>query len=121
MRFATPLLFLGTSLSLVGCVPQYYVSIKPAGSAARWENGLELVAAQVDSVEADMAVAAMAGNYLEFDVTVRNRSSRAVLVAPEQFYLEASFPPSASPNTPAPTGAVRVPAVNPEDAILKLQ
>ncbi|WP_162910480.1 hypothetical protein [Hymenobacter oligotrophus] len=94
--------------------------LKPASGATRWENGLELVGAHADSLEASLAAAATAGNYLEFAVTVRNRSARPIVVAPEEFYLEANFAAPATAGA-APVGPLRVPAVNPEESIRMLQ
>ncbi|UYZ59607.1 hypothetical protein [Hymenobacter latericus] len=121
MRLSTPLLLLGACLQLGGCVPQYHIALKPASNATRWEGGLEMVSDEADSVEVSMAAASTAGNFLEFDVTLRNRSARAVVVAPEQFYLLASFPPAATPNAAAAVGPVRVPAIDPEETIRQLQ
>ncbi|KAA9327162.1 hypothetical protein F0P96_18165 [Hymenobacter busanensis] len=94
-------------------MPSYYVHVKPAGGATRWEDGLELVTTEADSLEVRMGVAATAGEFLEFDVAVRNRSSRPVLVAPEQFYLLAYYPDFPSPK--------QLPATNPETTIETLQ
>ncbi|WP_400190304.1 hypothetical protein [Hymenobacter sp. B81] len=103
----------GSALWLTACSPSYYVLVKPSSGAARWEDGLEVVAAEVDSVDVRLGVASTQGPWLEFAVTVRNRSLRPVLVAPETFYYDAYTAGNPSP--------LRVTASNPEEAIQALQ
>lgn len=104
-------------LSLAGCMPSYHVMLKPSAAATRWENGKQMLLATADSVEALMGVASVSERWVEFDVTVRNRSRRPVLVAPEEFFVLADYP--ATKNTAATQA--RIGAENPELALQSLQ
>lgn len=101
---------------LAGCMPSYYIRLQPSGTVSRWEEGHPLVAAAADSVETLVGVASTVNQWVDFDVTVRNTSSRPVLVAPEQFYALVDFP--ATKTTAALH--VRVPAEDPEQALQTL-
>ncbi|MCC3159546.1 hypothetical protein LJ737_20055 [Hymenobacter sp. 15J16-1T3B] len=112
--FATLLPAGALLLSLGACSTSHYVLVKPAAGNSQWQDGLQMVAANNDSVDVRLGVASTAGPWLEFDVTVHNRSRRPVRVAPEAFYLDAY---SATPGI----GALRVQAENPEQNIQALQ
>jgi hypothetical protein len=121
MKLFTPPAFLSALLTggalllaLGSCSTSYYVMVKPTEGSGRWQDGLEVVAAQHDSVDVRLGVVSTSGPWLEFDVTVQNRSRRPVLVAPETFYLDAY---SATPGM----GPLRVQAENPEQTIQTLQ
>ena len=101
-------------LSLGACSTSHYVLVKPATGGGQWQDGMEVVATKKDSLDVRMGVVSTTGAWLEFDVLVQNRSRRAVLVAPETFYLDAY------PSKPG-IGALRVQAENPEQNIQALQ
>lgn len=101
-------------LGLGACSSSHYVLVKPAAGGSQWQDGLEVVAVKKDSVDVRLGIVSTTGPWLEFDVTVQNRSRRPVLVAPETFYLDAY------PSTPG-VGALRVQAENPQQNIQALQ
>jgi hypothetical protein len=102
------------ALLLGACSTSHYVLVKPAVGGGQWQDGMEMVAARQDSLDVRLGVVSTSGPWLEFDVTVQNRSRRPVLVAPEAFYLDAI------PATPG-VGALRVQSENPEQNIQALQ
>lgn len=98
-------------------MPSYHMVLKPSAGATRWDAGKEMVLAVADSLEASMGVASTVGNWVEFDVTVRNRSTRPVLVAPEQFFVLVDFPVTKS----TAAAQLHISAENPELALQNLQ
>ncbi|GAB3838543.1 hypothetical protein GCM10028821_40370 [Hymenobacter jeollabukensis] len=101
-------------LGLGACSTAHYVLVKPATGAGQWQDGMEVVAAKQDSLDVRLGVVSTSGPWLEFDVTLQNRSRRPVLVAPEAFYLDAY-------STTPGVGALRVQSENPEQNIQALQ
>ncbi|GAB2947378.1 hypothetical protein GCM10027048_10410 [Hymenobacter coalescens] len=119
LRSVARLLSASACAVLLGaCSTSYYVLVKPAGGEGRWQDGLEVVSSQADSLDVRLGVVSTSGPWLEFDVTVRNRSSRPVLVAPEAFYLDAY---GGQPGAAVAAGPLRVQAENPEQNIQSLQ
>ncbi|OON68601.1 hypothetical protein [Hymenobacter sp. CRA2] len=109
-----------SSLALLGaCAPSYFVLVKPAATNGRLSDGMEVVASKADSLDVRLGVVSTTGQWLEFDVTVQNRSTRPVVVAPETFYLDAYG--ATSGGTVVATAPLRVQAENPERNIQTLQ
>ena len=76
---------LGGLLALfsTGCAPSLYLNVQPAQATGQWAEGREQALGAADSVETRLSFVCYEPGRIVFEAEYRNRSRRAVVVAPE--------------------------------------
>ena len=106
-----------TAYAALSCSPMPIYRLRPVAEETRWLQGQELVFAEHNGVEAEVAFVRYAGRDLIFEIWIRNNSIRAFDVVPQKFYHSPLDAPQANNGA---RGAFNKFAVDSESSLLRI-
>jgi hypothetical protein len=94
--------------------PQNIIRLQPENEEGTWLNGQQFISDSINGIIYEVGFDQMIDNRYWFDFNITNLSNLPVMIDPGDFYLQAFD------GRKQPLSELKVPAVNPENEILKI-